>query len=62
MTPRRLVAVLGLALLLVTCVACGKYGPPVRTPVAPESLPRYDLKTKRVFDNRPTEMRRALER
>ena len=31
-------------------------------PVEPGSLPRYDLKTKRVFDNRPVEMRRALER
>jgi len=29
---------------------------------APESLPRYDLKTKRVFDHRPKEFRRALDR
>jgi phenylacetate-CoA ligase len=28
----------------------------------PESLPRYDLKTKRVIDQRPQEFRRALER
>ena len=32
------------------------------TPVAPESLPRYDLKTKRVFDQRPKDFRRALDR
>lgn len=32
------------------------------TPVAPESLPRYDLKTKRIFDNRPKDFRRALDR
>jgi phenylacetate-CoA ligase len=32
------------------------------TPVAPGSLPRYDLKTKRIFDNRPVEFRRALDR
>ena len=31
-------------------------------PVAPESLPRYDLKSKRVFDNRPRDFRRALDR
>ena len=28
----------------------------------PGSLPRYDLKTKRVFDHRPKEFRRALDR
>ena len=32
------------------------------TPQAPGSLPRYDLKTKRVFDHRPEEFRRALDR
>lgn len=32
------------------------------TPVAPESLPRYDLKTKRIIDNRPRELRRKLDR
>ncbi len=31
-------------------------------PVAPESLPRYELKTRRVIDNRPKELRRELER
>jgi phenylacetate-CoA ligase len=31
-------------------------------PVAPESLPRYDLKTKRIIDNRPKELRRKLDR
>lgn len=30
--------------------------------VDPESLPRYDLKTRRIFDQRPKEFRRALER
>ncbi|MHA1537130.1 MAG: phenylacetate--CoA ligase family protein [Alphaproteobacteria bacterium] len=30
--------------------------------VAPEGLPRYDLKTKRIIDNRPKELRRALDR
>ncbi len=30
--------------------------------MAPESLPRYDLKTKRIIDNRPKELRRALDR
>lgn len=30
--------------------------------MAPESLPRYDLKTRRVIDNRPKEFQRALER
>ncbi len=30
--------------------------------VEPDSLPRYDLKTRRVFDQRPREFRRALER
>ncbi len=32
------------------------------TAVEPESLPRYDLKTRRIFDRRPKEFRRALER
>ncbi len=31
-------------------------------PVEPGSLPRYDLKTKRIFDHRPKEFRRALDR
>ena len=31
-------------------------------PMAPETLPRYDLKTKRIIDNRPKELRRALDR
>jgi phenylacetate-CoA ligase len=31
-------------------------------PMAPDSLPRYDLKTRRVIDNRPKELRRALDR
>ncbi len=31
-------------------------------PVEPGSLPRYDLKTKRIFDDRPKELRRALDR
>jgi phenylacetate-CoA ligase len=31
-------------------------------PLAPDSLPRYDLKTKRITDNRPRELRRALDR
>jgi phenylacetate-CoA ligase len=31
-------------------------------PMAPESLPRYDLKTRRVIDNRPKELRRQLDR
>jgi len=30
--------------------------------VEPGSLPRYDLKTKRIFDQRPKEFRRALDR
>jgi phenylacetate-CoA ligase len=30
--------------------------------MAPESLPRYDLKTRRVIDNRPKEFQRTLER
>ncbi len=30
--------------------------------VAPGSLPRYDLKTKRIFDDRPKELRRELDR
>jgi phenylacetate-CoA ligase len=32
------------------------------TAVEPDSLPRYDLKTRRIFDQRPQEFRRALER
>ena len=32
------------------------------TPVAPGSLPRYELKTKRIIDERPKEFRRALDR
>ena len=31
-------------------------------PMAPGALPRYDLKTKRIIDQRPKDMRRALER
>jgi len=31
-------------------------------PVAPETLPRYDLKTRRIFDERPKEFRRELDR
>ncbi|OFW14178.1 MAG: hypothetical protein A3H27_18255 [Acidobacteria bacterium RIFCSPLOWO2_02_FULL_59_13] len=31
-------------------------------PVEPGSLPRYELKTKRIFDQRPKEFRRALDR
>jgi phenylacetate-CoA ligase len=31
-------------------------------PVAPDSLPRYELKTKRIIDQRPKEFRRALDR
>jgi phenylacetate-CoA ligase len=31
-------------------------------PVAPETLPRYELKTKRIIDQRPREFRRALDR
>jgi len=31
-------------------------------PVEPNSLPRYDLKTRRIFDHRPKEFRRALDR
>jgi phenylacetate-CoA ligase len=30
--------------------------------VAPETLPRYELKTKRIVDQRPKEFRRALDR
>ncbi len=30
--------------------------------VAPDSLPRYELKTKRIIDQRPKEFRRALDR
>ena len=32
------------------------------TAVAPETLPRYELKTKRIIDQRPKEFRRALDR
>ncbi|MEW6475451.1 MAG: AMP-binding protein [Actinomycetota bacterium] len=32
------------------------------TVVEPESLPRYELKTKRFFDHRPKEVRRELDR
>ena len=32
------------------------------TPVAPASLPRFELKTKRIIDQRPKELRRALDR
>lgn len=32
------------------------------TPVAVESLPRFELKTQRIVDKRPKEMRRALDR
>lgn len=31
-------------------------------PVAPGSLPRFELKTKRIIDQRPKELRRALDR
>ncbi|MFN0164449.1 MAG: phenylacetate--CoA ligase family protein [Burkholderiales bacterium] len=31
-------------------------------PVAPESLPRFELKTKRIIDQRPKEFRRSLDR
>jgi len=31
-------------------------------PMAPGALPRYDLKTKRIVDNRPKELRRELDR
>ena len=31
-------------------------------PVAPDSLPRYELKTKRIIDQRPKEFRRAMDR
>lgn len=31
-------------------------------PVAPDSLPKYELKTKRIVDQRPKEFRRALDR
>ena len=31
-------------------------------PVAPNSLPRFELKTKRIIDQRPKELRRALDR
>lgn len=32
------------------------------TPVDPGSLPRFELKTKRIIDQRPKELRRALDR
>ena len=32
------------------------------TPVAPDTLPKYELKTKRIIDQRPKEFRRALDR
>lgn len=32
------------------------------TPVEPQSLPRYELKTKRIVDQRPKEFRRSLDR
>lgn len=32
------------------------------TPVAPGSLPRFELKTKRIIDQRPKALRRALDR
>ena len=32
------------------------------TAVKPGGLPRYDLKTKRIIDQRPKEFRRALDR
>jgi phenylacetate-CoA ligase len=32
------------------------------TPVAPNTLPRFELKTKRIIDQRPKELRRALDR
>jgi phenylacetate-CoA ligase len=31
-------------------------------PVEPKSLPRFELKTKRIIDQRPKELRRALDR
>ena len=31
-------------------------------PVPVESLPRYELKTKRIVDQRPKELRRALDK
>jgi phenylacetate-CoA ligase len=31
-------------------------------PVPPDTLPRYELKTKRIIDQRPKEFRRALDR
>ena len=34
----------------------------VRLEVEPESLPRYDLKTRRIFDERPKEFQRELDR
>jgi hypothetical protein len=30
--------------------------------VAPNTLPRFELKTKRIIDQRPKELRRALDR
>jgi phenylacetate-CoA ligase len=32
------------------------------TTMPPGTLPRYDLKTRRIIDKRPKELRRALER
>jgi phenylacetate-CoA ligase len=32
------------------------------TPVDPGTLPRFELKTKRIVDQRPKELRRALDR
>ena len=32
------------------------------TPVEPGTLPRFELKTKRIIDQRPKELRRALDR
>jgi phenylacetate-CoA ligase len=32
------------------------------TPVKPGSMPRYELKTKRIIDERPKDFRRALDR
>ena len=31
-------------------------------PVPPGTLPRFELKTKRIIDQRPKELRRALDR
>ena len=32
------------------------------TPVTPGSMPRYELKTKRIIDERPKDFRRVLDR